>query len=462
MNVVDAALVLDGSIQPADGDMRDGLVIDVGSPERLDMGSVEEERPPNILLLIADDLGIDAAGCYRVGQNVAQTPNIQSLCERGVVFRNAWVNPVCSATRATLLTGRYAFRTGVGRTAPPGLQRDELTLPRALDLYGGGTYAHASVGKWHLLESRNSTNNDHPNEMGWGHFAGLLTGVLPDYFDFTKVVDGQAVRVQQYATTDTVDDAISWLGVQERPWFLWVAFNAPHSPYHEPPPDLYHIEGLGEDERTIQDNPLPYYKAAIEAMDTEIGRLFAAIGPEEMERTHVIYLGDNGTPGRVIQAPFEQGKGKGTIYSGGIHVPLVVAGPAVREPGRTQEALVNGVDLFGTILELAGVDVDGAVRSDITIDSVSLVPYLVDSTTVPRREWILSELFNPRANDPDGKTIRDARFKLIRFRSGSEALFDLSTDLAEENDLLLAPLTDEGQAAYQRLGQQLDAVLATE
>ncbi len=418
--------------------------------------------PKNILLLIADDLGLDAAACYGVGQNVARTPNIQSLCDRGVVFRNAWVNPFCSATRATMLTGRYGFRTGVGRTAPPGVEADELTLPRALDAHSDLGYQHASLGKWHLGTSRGAGNNSHPNEMGWGHFSGILTGGLPDYFDFVKVTDGQAVQVDQYATTDMIDDAITWLDRQDGPWFLWVAFNAPHSPFHLPPEGLFHVQGLTEDTPGVEENPLPYYKAAIEAMDTEMGRLFEAIGPEEMAKTHVIYLGDNGTPSQVVQAPFGGGRAKGSIFNGGVHVPMVIAGPAVSSPGRDQEAVVNGVDIYATILELAGVDVESAIRPNVTIDSVSMVPYLIDPDATPRRNWIVSELFSTRGGNGEGKTMRDARYKIIRFSNGAEAFYDLSVDPYEGTNLLASDLSPEHSAAYESLGARLTALLATE
>jgi arylsulfatase B len=461
-SMTDSALG-DGSTQglPDASEPTDTLSVSVDARVAEADARPTDTRPKNILLLIADDLGLDASACYQVGQNVAQTPNIQELCDRGVVFRNAWVNPICSATRATLLTGRYGFRTGVGRTAPPGLQEEEFTLPMALDANPALGYGHATVGKWHLNTARNGSPR-HPNNMGWHHFSGLLSGVLPDYFQYTKVVDGVEHEVSNYATTETVDDAVSWLENQDGPWLLWVAFNAPHEPFHIPPAHLHSVDGIADDPRSARENPLPYYKAAIEAMDSEIGRLFAAIGPEEMARTHIIYVGDNGTPGRVIQAPYEQEKAKGSLYNGGVHVPLIIAGPAIHTPGRDVDALVNGTDLFATTLELAGVDPSTTIPANITHDSVSMLPYLMDPTTAPQRTWIMSELFSPQSMASDGKTIRDETYKLIKFSNGNQAFYDLSVDPYEATDLLLmGALTAEQQAGYDQLSDSLTGLLAT-
>ena len=212
----------------------------------------------------------------------------------------------------------------------------------------------------------------------------------------------------------------------------------------------------------MRTDSLPYYRAAIEAMDTEIGRLFAAIGPEAMANTHVIYLGDNGTPGQVVQPPFTSRRAKGSLYNGGIHVPFVVAGPAVVNPGRDAHALVNGVDVYSTILELAGVDVAATIPPMVIQDSVSIVPYLANPDEAPRREWIVSELFTDQASRGEGKTIRGERYKLIRFSSGDEAFYDLADDPYEAVDLLDDDLSAEAQAGYDALNASLDALLATE
>ena len=142
----------------------------------------------------------------------------------------------------------------------------------------------------------------------------------------------------------------------------WVAFNAPHTPFHIPPTNL-HSYGANPATNLLK------YRAAVEAMDTEIGRLLLSVNAAT---TDIIFIGDNGTPGQVIQAPYDAAHAKDTLYEGGIRVPLIIKGPSVVSGGRTSNALVHAVDLFSTMLELAGVP----LPTTVTLDSKSLIPIL--------------------------------------------------------------------------------------
>src|SRR5262249_14983720 len=172
-----------------------------------------------------------------------------------------------------------------------------------------------------------------------------------------------------YATTEQVDDAIARIQAMPEPWFLYLAFNAPHQPFHAPPPNLhtYHLFGNPDD------TPDLHFHAAIQAMDTEIGRLLSTLSPAKRERTTIVFLGDNGTPNEAITPPFEPGKAKGTLYEGGVHVPLIVQGRGVRAPGRESDVLVNSVDLFPTVLALLGIDATTAVADGRPLDGVSML-----------------------------------------------------------------------------------------
>lgn len=178
----------------------------------------------NILLLIADDYGVDSSSLYNstnLGAVLPPTPNIASLASTGVVFRNACANPLCSPTRACLLTGRFGFRTGIGDviggTQEP-LAATKFTLPKAFTNAALG-YQLAQFGKWHLDNSVNS-----PLTVGgWTNYAGSLIGQLTNYSNWSKTVNG--------VTTDLVNDATSWIAARgTNAWFLWIAFNAPHTP----------------------------------------------------------------------------------------------------------------------------------------------------------------------------------------------------------------------------------------
>ncbi len=409
-------------------------------------------RSPNIVLLIADDLGVDEFVPYQDesdGRGYAPVPNLAGLCDRGVRYTRAWATPTCSPTRATLLTGRYGFRTGIGApVGGRGLSSDEPTLPRLVDEQELG-YNTANIGKWHLGSAANLAI---PLDFGWDHFSGFLSGSVPSYFEYDEVVDGETQPVSGYATSEMVDDAITWLSPRtDEPFFLWLAFNAPHTPYHVPPAELHTREGLVDDADMIRDNPRPYFQAMVEALDTEVGRLLEYLDENVDRDTVVIFIGDNGTPSNVAQRPWGRSRSKGTIFDGGIHVPLCVAGPGIS--ARTEDGLVNSVDLSATILEL----MDGEAPTTHPYDGMSLLNNLRSETPI-EREFLLSELFGA-AGGGDARAIRGERYKLIRLEDG-ERFHDLDDDPQERTNLLDAsgapPATLQDE--YDALSAALDAL----
>jgi len=405
--------------------------------------------PSNILLIIADDYGVDSSSLYNTNASAAlpPTPNINSLAQQGVLFENAYANPVCSPTRACIITGRYGFRTGVG-TAIGGagsgtLAASEFTLPEAITAAGTG-HAMAQFGKWHLALGPNSP----ANIGGWPHFAGSIGGALPDYSSWTKNVNGvNTSGYTNYATTDVVDDTIAWINARgTNHWFAWVAFNAGHTPLHKPPTNLApSYASLPGTTMHINNNPELYFDAMMEAMDTEIGRL---LGVVSLTNTHVIFIGDNGTDRRSIQPPFTSNHAKGTVYEGGVHVPWIIAGPAVTTPGQTNFTPVHVVDLFATILEMAGTSAAAVVPANVTIDSQSLLSATTAGANQSR--LIYSEVFETPASTNDQRALRDSRYKLIQFADGNEEFYDLQTDPVELTDLNNS-LTVEQQAYRDRL-----------
>jgi len=361
----------------------------------------EPVGPTNVLLLMADDLGIDALGVYGIGEDPPPTPNLELLARSGVVFRNAWAQPTCSPTRAAVQTGRFGFRTSIGYvisslSGGPALPMDEVLLPEMLDLGTGARYAHAAFGKWHLGTSQVGGPLA-PNFAGYAHFAGSLEGQIADYWDWDKVVDGTTTHVRRYNTSETVDDALAWIQGHEGPWFCSIAFQAPHAPFHRPPAEL-HTRALPLSDPSpwcgaAGGDPRPFVDAAIEALDSEIGRLIAGIPAGVRARTTVIFLGDNGTDSCVTRPPVPYNRAKGSLYEGGVRVPLLVAGARVLRTGDCR-ALVQATDVFATVAELAGVDL-AATLPDVPIDSVSLVPYLTSPRRPSLRRWLYSEVFTP-------------------------------------------------------------------
>ena len=242
---------------------------------------------PNILLIIADDFGKDATPNYTEGSIKPTMPNLQYLVSSGITFDNLWSYPVCSPTRASILTGKYGFKTGV-LEAGDLISTSETSVQEYLDVYSENDYATALVGKWHL-----SNNIQDPLTMGVDYFAGLLRGGVQSYTNWNLVENGQLTNSTEYTTTKFTDLAINWLDNQTTPWFLWLAYNAPHTPFHLAPSNLHTQGNLPSDEGSIDANPLPYFLSAVEAMDTEMGRLINSLTPEERANTIIIFIGDN-------------------------------------------------------------------------------------------------------------------------------------------------------------------------
>ena len=419
----------------------------------------------NVLVIIADDLGIRNVGAYVNGPGGVEgtpppTPHIDSIGSAGVRFANAWANPVCSPMRASFLTGRYPSRHGVGNVVGqangPELEASEVTLAEAL---GGSGVTSALAGKWHL--DANPPSPDSPNVNGFGFFAGSLQGAIPDYHRWPKIEQGVQSISTTYATTDSVDEARDFINSATSPWLCVVAFNAPHTPFHVPPADLFTVPLSG----TPITNPNGHYRAMIEAMDTEIGRLFAQTrgGLQGLLRdTWVIFVADNGTPPAAADPPLEpNGRIKGTVYEGGIKVPLLVAGPGVVRPGRVRNDLVSVVDLFPTIGDMMGIDVRAALPPDRIIDGVSFIGGLRRAVAPPARTTVYSEQFqgDPWANGQSA--VRDLRHKLIRTGTSFE-LYDLVSDPQESNDLLASgvdSLSPEQRASLEQLRAAMFAIV---
>ncbi|MBI5363848.1 MAG: sulfatase-like hydrolase/transferase [Planctomycetes bacterium] len=403
---------------------------------------------PNVVVVVADDFGVDLARAYGEGAAPPCMPNLDALAAGGLLFRNAWGSPMCSPARAALLTGRHGFRTGIGEQvsqAEPGLPLAETTLPELL-----AGYSSSCVGKWHLS---GNLGNAHPNQSGFGHYSGALRGELTDYSQWMKVTNGQAATSTTYATTDTVNDAIARMTSMPEPWFLYVAFNAPHAPFHVPPSGLCAAPACASTwcgSVNAGSSNRDKAKAAAEVMDAELGRLLAALAVEDPS-AYVFFLGDNGTAAQVSEAPFLPSHAKDTLYEGGINVPLVVRGPGVAI-GQC-DALVSCADLFATIAELAGV----ATTAE---DSISFAPCFANPSARPRTT-VYAETFTPNGGTlpftTHRRAVRDARYKLIRSTGQSDELYDLLFDPFETQNLLPG-LTSAEQQAYTDLQAELAAL----
>jgi arylsulfatase A-like enzyme len=449
-------------------------VID-GSISSIDNFSVS--GPNNVLLLILDDWGIDASELYNTetggGIQLADMPNLRSLLfsdintaptgtpDKGLLFTRGYAQPICSPTRATLLTGRQTYQHGVGNPGTDNTLPDsELTFPEIISA-AAPNYGLAAFGKWHLGSGATGPFDT----GGWPNFSGTLQGGVQDYNIWTrlKIEDGvltdsgtaiadlvtDGTYSSPYATSVQVDEAVSFISSQgSDPWMVWMGFNAPHDPFQDPPANLAPAGGYSTAGTTNGD----FYVKTLEALDTEIGRLFASV---DLGRTNIIVVGDNGSPGMVDQAPAGGLAGaKGSLNEGGIHVPFFAHGPDILQNGKTDK-LAHVIDLFTTILDLTGVPTPG----DLDLHSTSLAP-IFNGTDIADR-YLIAEKFglNPQ-NDGRALMMDDwPEYKLVAIHDVTDPgdvpsyqMYLLGENGVESSTLTTPPAPgDTWEAAYNAL-----------
>ncbi|MHC4460391.1 MAG: sulfatase family protein [Planctomycetota bacterium] len=342
----------------------------------LSAGMRARRKKPNIIVILADDLGYGDLSSY--GAKDMKTPHIDSLVAAGMRFDNFYANcPVCSPTRASLLTGRYPDLVGV-----PGVIRTHITnnwgylspkavlLPKLLQRAG---YHTAIVGKWHLgLEPPNI-----PNERGFDHFHGFLGDMMDDYYNHRRHginymrLNDKEIDPKGHATelfSQWALDYITERAKSKQPFFLYLAYNAPHTPIQ--PPKVW-LERIKSREKGISDKRAKLV-ALIEHMDEGIGKVIASLKETGLsDYTFIIFTSDNGGQTGVGANNGRLRAGKGTMYEGGIRVPACFVRPNKIQPGSRSDRVALTMDVFPTICEAAGVNVD------YEIDGRSILPTLL-------------------------------------------------------------------------------------
>jgi arylsulfatase A-like enzyme len=386
---------------------------------------VTDSSKPNILLIIADDQGVDSSNQYSYSLDKPRTPTLDALAASGIVFDNLWATPSCTTTRGSLITGQHGVHSGIS-FVPATMNTSTNTLQRYLRAStASASYQTAVIGKWHLGGANPA--NSHPTDSGVGYYAGNITGVLPDYYNWPLVQNGVSGTSTVYHTTKITDLAIDWVAKQTQPWFLWLAYSAPHDPFHLPPATLHTRTTLTGSTTDIAARTREYYLAAIEAMDAEIGRMLSTMNAATRANTVIVYIGDNGTPIQVVDANvYSRTKVKNTLYEGGIRVPMIASGKGVGRSNAREPALINTVDFYATIASLAGNSVTKVN------DGYSFAPLLQSGGTAAR-QYNYSEFQSDTVN---GWTVRNTQYKLLQNLSGTQELYDLSKDLKEQTNLL--------------------------
>ena len=388
-------------------------------------GPAEPARP-NVVLIVADDLGYGELGCY--GGSQAKTPRIDSLARDGVLFTSAYVSgPVCAPSRAGLMTGRYPSRFGYDGYSGPvseqieedrGVPTDEVLLPARMKELG---YRTAVIGKWHL----GINEKYRPERRGADRFFGVLAGGH-DYFRWEEPADGphggpvwrdgEQVRGDGYLTEAFTAEAIRFLEeAGDEPFFLYLAHFNVHTPVQVP--DRY----LPED----RSGPLGrgMVVGMVQALDDAVGALLDALDRLEVaDRTLVVFLNDNGSPRQAENLPLTGTKG--TLQEGGVRVPMLLRWPGRIRPGTTYDEPVLQLDLLPTLVAAAG----GAPPPDRELDGTDLFPFLAGTAEGAPHEALYWRFTSRRA-------IRRGDLKLHLDADGQTRLFDLRTDPGEQRDL---------------------------
>jgi hypothetical protein len=398
----------------------------------------------DVLVVVLDDIGVESIGAYGLRTDAPPTPRLDALAAEGVRFDRAYATPVCTPSRAALITGEYGRRYGLGNNLT-----DAGQLPTSVrtvaDRARDAGYATGAFGKWHLLSGATPDGWVHPNALGFDRFDGNLLNLDspygqwvdgPGYYRWERVVDGEPAIEGRFAPDVAVDAATDWMADADEPWFAYVALQTAHGPLAPPPgSDL----GPGATDEEL-------YAALVRAADDEVGRLLDAAPTDAT----VIVVGDNGPSALNLPRDWDVLGHKGTVAEGGIRVPLLIAGPTVSAPGTTTDALVHAVDVAATVADLAGADL-----ADPDLDGRSLVPLLHGGGW--DREVLYDELFGPWGEDPPPTDLRvavSAHDKLVvdggevrTFRVGDSPEDEVEAPLpAERVQALTAALADRERA----------------
>lgn len=389
--------------------------------------------PPNFIVILMDDMGWRDVGF--MGNTFVETPHLDRLAKQGLVFTQSYASaPNCAPTRACLMSGQWTPRHGIYTVVdprqPPGspwhkmlaahseseLATEVVTLPEALRARG---YATAFLGMWNLGRGRSG-----PRTPGG---QGFDTVVFPENLGFAK--DAYFDADGNYLSDRLTDEALEFVGrQQERPFFVYLADHAVHAPF-DPKPDLLakytRKAARGSDRRND-----PAYAATVEAVDRNVGRIISRLRDLRLDgTTYVIFTSDNGgTPHST--APLNGSKGQ--LYEGGIRVPLVVAGPGIANPGTTSAVPVASIDLYPTLLDLAGA----TPTAGQVLDGISWTAALRGGTPPDRKRMFWHFPCYVGKATP-ASAMREGDFKLVEFfeDGGRVELYNLRDDPGEQRNL---------------------------
>lgn len=401
--------------------------------------AANDERP-NIVVILADDLGYNDVGF--TGKTPIQTPNIDTLANNGVIFKNGYVtHPYCGPSRAGLITGRYQARFGMENNVSyspydknMGLPVEEVTFPERLQKAG---YTTSVFGKWHL----GGAPHFQPNNQGFDYFYGFLDGghhynpeqvtVSGNGYSLPLMRNKSVAEFNEYLTTALSRDAAKFIGDnKDEPFMMYVSYNAPHAPLQAPQKTINKYKHIKNKNRRI-------YAAMVDEMDQGIGMIIDSLkANNEFDNTLIFFLSDNGglypdawwpTFDWADNSPFRHGKV--ALLEGGIHVPFIAHWPNKIKKGQVFDGLVSSLDIAATSVALANAD-----SSDGLLDGVNLIPFVAENKKGSPHEalfWRLEEADNIWAiRSMTGKYMQQGLPGVQR------AYFDMENDPTEQHNIV--------------------------
>lgn len=382
-------------------------------------GVAAAQEKPNVIVILSDDQGYGDIRSH--GNSLIDTPNLDRLASEGTRFENFFVSPLCAPTRASLLTGRYHIRTGTVSVSNSLeiMRAEEVTLAEVFKANG---YATGAFGKWHNGE--HFPNN--ANGQGFDEFVGFSAGHISNYFSPTLEHNGGEIETSGYITDVLTDKAIAWIEKQQdKPFFAYIPYNAPHSPFQVPDSyyDKYAARGLDVKNASVY--------GMVENMDENIGRLLMRLDQLKLaDNTIVIFMTDNGpnTPNRYNGGM----KGnKGSVDEGGMRVPLFIRWPGRIAYGKTVNKLSAHIDILPTLMDLAAL----SYPDKLPVDGISLKPLLSNGET---KSWPQRMLFSHRVNKgkllADAGTVRTDQYRYV-LNKGKEGFYDMVKDPSQKKNI---------------------------
>lgn len=377
------------------------------------------EAKPNIVIILTDDQGYADVSYNPHSPPEVSTPNIDALAHSSIICTQGYTSGhVCSPTRAGLMTGRYQQRFGIYTAGEggSGVPLDEVFIPQRLKPAG---YVSGALGKWHL----GLTEEYHAMKRGFDEFYGFMGRGAHPYFDHSDmnhpIYRGlKPIKEEGYLTTRITEEAVDFIDRhKEEPFFLYVAYNAVHSPPEAPEEDIKRVTG---------DKTRDTLMAMIKHLDMGVGEIVSSLKKHDIfDNTLLIFLTDNGGSGAMHANNAPLRGFKQMDYEGGIHVPFIVSWPAQLHGGKKCDVPMWSIDLFATALDAAGLP----MPEDKPLDGKSILPALRGETDKLHEEFYWSS-----AGDKGKWAVRSGNWKLVAEKKRVE-LFDLEKDLSETKDL---------------------------